>query len=105
VGLKSRNPIELYRSSPTVVPSGEIDARVLAAARRSRASAPVRNQWLVAGAMAAAVAAAFYLRIDTTPSSHYDASNFGDEEGLARDWLINSDLQQPTGPGSQEGLP
>jgi len=105
MAVKRRNPLELYRAAPAVNPSAQIDARVLAAARNSRASARRRIEWLVAGAMAAAVAAAFYLRIDTTTPPHYEASNFGREEGLSRAWLMESDLQQPTGPGSQEGLP
>ena len=103
--MRSRNPLEWYRASPAASPSAQIDARILAAARASRASTRQRAEWWVAGAMAAAVAAAFYLRIETTPPPHYDASNFGREEGLSRAWLMHLDLQQPTGPGSQEGLP
>ena len=103
--MKRRSPLELYRSSPAASPSAQVDARVLAAARASSAIARPRREWLVAGAAVAAVTAAFCLRIEMTPPSHYDASDFGREEGLARDWLMSFDLQQPTGPGSQEGLP
>ena len=105
MGMKRRSPLDLYRSSPAANPSAQVDARVLAVARASLALVRPRREWLVAGAAAAAVAAAFYLRIDHTPPAHYDARDFGSEEGLARDWLMSSDLQQPTGPGSQEGLP
>ncbi|MES1264709.1 MAG: hypothetical protein ABUU24_03540 [Variovorax sp.] len=105
MGMKRRNPVELYRDGPSVTPSAQMDARILAASRTSQSATRPRRQWLVAGAMAVAVVATFYVRFATMPVPHYEASDFGREEGLARDWLMNFDLQQPTGPGSQEGLP
>ena len=103
--LKKRNALELYRASPQVTPSAQVDAFVLAAARAS--PEPVRRgrELFVAGAVAVAVAAAFFVRISTTPTQDFASADFGLEEGRTRAWLMNLDLQQPTGPGSQEGLP
>src|SRR4029079_12586619 len=91
MGMKRRNPVELYRDGPSVTPSAQMDARILAASRTTPSSTGPRSQWLVAGGMAVSVVAPFYIRFATTPVPHYDASEFGREEGLARDWLMNLD--------------
>jgi len=103
MAVKRPSPIDLYRASPEIAPSAQLDARVLAAARTARATSR-RHEWLVAGAAAAAVAAMFYIRIATTTSQDFASTGYGRDEGLAGAWLMDLDLQQPTGPGSQEGL-
>lgn len=105
MGLKSRNPLELYRASPEVIPSAQIDASVLAAARASPAPASLRRQLVLTGAVAAGVVAIFVMRIATTPTQDFASTGNGLEEGLARAWLTDLDIQKPIGPGSQEGLP
>ena len=105
MALKGRNALELYRAGPKVTPSAEIDARVLTAARASPAPARLRRQMFLTGAVAAAAVAMFVVRIATTPTQDFTGSGHGLEEGLARAWLTDLDLQTPTGPGSQEGLP
>lgn len=105
MGLKSRNPLELYRDSPEVTPSAQIDAFVLAAARASPAPMRRRREWFLTGAVATAVAAMFVVRVATTPPQDYAGNGNGRDEGLTRAWLMDLDLQKPTGPGSQEGLP
>jgi hypothetical protein len=105
MGVKSRNPLELYRESPEVTPSARTDAFVLGAARASPAPARLRRHVFLTGAVAAAVVAMFGLRIVTTPTQDYAGGKYGLDEGLTRDWLMNLDLHTPTGPGSQEGLP
>lgn len=104
--MKARHAIEWYRVGPEVAPSAEIDAFVLAAARAS--PAPVRRhrmEFLAGATMAAVVATLFYVGVATTPTQDSASAGHGREEGLARAWLMNLDLQKPTGPGSQEGLP
>ncbi len=105
MGVKSRQAIEWYRQSAKVVPSAEVDAFVLAAARAS--PAPVRRyrELLLAGAAVAAVAVLFVVRFATTPTHDFVSSGHAREEGHSRAWLMNLDLQKPNGPGSQEGLP
>ena len=105
MALKTRNALQVYRASPEVTPTAQIDAFVLAAARASPAPARLRRQMFLTGAVAAAVVAMFVVRIATTPTTNLAASGNGREEGLARAWLMELDLQKPTGPGSQEGLP
>ena len=103
--MKPHTPITLYRAGAWVNPSAKIDAAVLGAARALRAPARPRRVMFVAAAAATAVAALFFVRITTTPSHDFAKTEFGREEGLSRVWLTNLDLQTPTGPGSQEGLP
>lgn len=105
MALKGRNALEWYRASPEVTPSAEIDARVLAAARASPAPVRRRLDIVFAGAVSAAAIAVFAFRIGTTPPHELASTGNGLEEGLARAWLMDLDLQKPTGPGSQEGLP
>jgi hypothetical protein len=105
MAMKTRGVIELYRAGPEIVPSAEVDARVLAAARASRSPARLRRPMLLTGAVAAAVVAMFVVRIATTPPQDYAGNGKGREEGLTHAWLMDLDLQKPTGPGSQEGLP
>lgn len=105
MAVKPRNALDLYRSGPEVTPSAKIDALILAAARTSAPPVRRRREWLFAGAAAAAVVAMFVVRVVTTPTQDFAGKDFGLEEGQSRDWLLNLDLQQPTGPGSQEGLP
>ena len=102
--LKRPRALALYRASAEVLPPARMDAFVLAAARASAPARP-RREWLFAGAAVAAVAALFLVRVAMTPTEDIAGSGNGIEEGLARDWLMNLDLQKPTGPGSQEGLP
>jgi len=102
--LKRPRALALYRASAGVLPSARMDAFVLAAARESSAKAR-RPEWLIAGAAVAAVAALFLVRVAMTPTEDFAGGGNGIEEGLARDWLMTLDLQKPTGPGSQEGLP
>jgi hypothetical protein len=102
--MKGRNSLDLYRTGPEVTPSAEMDVRILGAARAS----PLRSRrrdLLLAGAAATAVVAAFFVRVATTPSVEVAGADFGRHEGQARAWLVNLDLQSPTGAGSQEGLP
>ena len=107
MGVKVRNALELYRAGPEVTPSAQLDAFVLAASRAAPAPAPARQrrEMLLAAAIVAAVVAVFVVRISTTPTQDFAASSNGRDEGLARAWLMNLDIQKPTGPGSQEGLP
>ena len=105
MALKARSPIELYRASPRVTPSAEIDALVLAAARATPVPTRRRREMFIVAAAAAFVIAAFTLRIASPPTPHFTSNGNGLDEGLARAWLMDLDLQQPTGPGSQEGLP
>jgi hypothetical protein len=102
--MKARNCLELYRTGPEVTPSVEMDAWVLGAARAPPVGSR-RRDLLLAGAAAAAVVAAFFLRFSMTPAVDVAGADFGRHEGRARAWLVNLDLQSPTGAGSQEGLP
>lgn len=103
--LKRPRALALYRASAEELPSAQMDAFVLAAARASPAPARRRREWFFAGAAVAAVAAMFVVRIATTPPQNFASTGFGRDEGRARAVLMNLDLEKPTGPGSQEGLP
>jgi hypothetical protein len=105
MAMKARDHIALYRAGPRIDPPAEIDAAVLGAARARRAPMRTHRAKLVAAATAAAAITLFVVRIATTPSQTFASTEFGREEGLSRVWLANLDLQTPTGPGSQEGLP
>lgn len=105
MALKALSPLDLYRASTQVTPSAEMDALVLAAARAAPLPTRWRREMFIAAAAASIVIAAFTLRIASTPTAHFTSSGNGLDEGLARAWLMDLDLQQPTGPGSQEGLP
>jgi len=104
MGVKKHHALALYRASPEVTPSARIDAFVLAAARASHVPSR-RREWILAGAAVAAAAAMFFVRVATTPTQNLANDGFGLDEGVTRAWLLKLDLQQPTGPGSQEGLP
>lgn len=103
--MRTRSALELYRASANVAPSAQVDSFILAAARTSPAPPRWRRDMVLAGAALAAVAAVFFVRVATTPTQDFASTGFGREEGLARAVLMDLDLQQPTGPGSQEGLP
>jgi len=103
--LKGPRALALYRASADELPSAQMDAFVLNAARASPARMRPRRELLIAGTAVAAVAALFFVRVATTPTQNFASNGNGREEGLARAWLMDLDLQKPTGPGSQEGLP
>jgi hypothetical protein len=105
MAMKDRTPLALYRAGPQITPAAQIDAAVLEAARASLPAARRPPILIFAAATAAAVVALFYARIATTPTQNPASTEFGREEGLTRAWLANLDLDTPTGPGSQEGLP
>ena len=100
--------LALYRASAAVTPSADTDALIFAAARAAHAPPRKRREAFIALAAAASVAAVFIIRIATTPAPDTASSltrDFGIDEGRTGAYLMTMDLQTPTGPGSQEGLP
>jgi hypothetical protein len=106
--VKRPRALALYRASEQELPSAQMDALVLTAARAQHVPVRNRRNVLIAIAAAGSVAMAFYLRL--VPLQHpelarVDHNDFGIAEARSEAYLMNFDFQTPNGPGSHEGLP
>jgi hypothetical protein len=106
--LKRPRALSLYRASGQELPSAQMDALVLTAARAQPVPSLHRRNVSIAVAAAASVAAAFYLRlapIRQPELARQYQNDFGIAEARSDAYLMSFDFQTPTGPGSHEGLP
>jgi len=102
MGLKTSNPLDLYRAGAAPGPSAATDDFILAAARTRRELNLMRPLLLVC---AMGVATLLALRGFDAGESSPQTTDFGIAEGQAAAWLATFDPYTPTGHGSQEGLP
>jgi hypothetical protein len=103
MGLKTSNPLDLYRAAAAPGPSAATDDFILAAARARREHANLMRPLLLVCAMG--VAMLFALRWFDAGETSPQTTDFGIAEGQAAAWLATFDPYTPTGYGSQEGLP
>lgn len=103
MGLKTSNPLDLYRAAAAPRPSAATDDFILAAARTRREHTNLTRPLLLVCAMG--VATLFALRWFDAGESSLQTTDFGIAEGQAAAWLATIDPYTPTGHGSQEGLP
>jgi len=105
--MKRPGVLELYRGGAAPLPSGDMDARILAAARAARPR-PARFALLAATGLVAAMALMIVVRWyapGDSPPAEVAITNYGTEEGQAWFWLSSfQPAVTATGSGSQEGI-
>ena len=106
--MKRPGVLDLYRGGEAPLPSGDMDAQILAAAHASRARRPLRIALPAAVGLVAAMALMIVVRWyapGESPPAEVTITNYGMEEGQAQSWLSSfQPTVTATGPGSQEGI-